>query len=899
MSEPKLISPMLDEFVMGDPVSDHNGVRCCPAMKKDSNDKYIVKVLSIPASQTQLDALLLSGAYPDKESALTYFKELADGAVDEVQILERLSQLEGFLPYEDSQIVPMTDETGYDVYLLGTYKRSLERHFIRSPMTHLGAVNLGLDLCAALSVCRRSGYLYVDLKPSNIYVTGDKEYRIGDLGFVRLDSLKYASLPDRYRSRYTAPEISDAFAALNPAIDIYAAGLILYQAYNNGELPFSGDTAPDETFPAPMYADYEMSEIILKACAPNPDDRWQDPIQMGQALVSYMQRNGANDTPIVPPPAPEPKAEALPESNGSAPEEIAVETLDEQIPVLQDMQESSDDESDESLIEPETKSLPEEEAERIDEVLAEENAEPIEEVPAEEETGLEAEALIYSEDDFGNLNFLMDMSEDETAPENVETDIDYDQVSEEVSQMLAQADDLASHQVPDPVIPPEPIDIPMPEPIPVASAEAEPEIPEDESSEDADTSEDIADTPKDDASTDESEDNENSRQEDTPKKHHRHWLRNTLIVFAVLGLLAGAAYYYTSYYLQPIESIKVDGSEDTLTVYITSNIDETLLTVVCSDAYGNQLISPVVDGKAAFTNLVSNTGYTVNVKIDGFHRLTGNTSIGYSTPVQTNIVQFNAVTGSEDGSVILSFTVEGPDSDQWMVVYSAEGEEELAASFPSHMVTLTGLTVGKEYTFRLVPDQELYIVDGTQMTYTPSNLVAPENLKVNSCADGTLTASWTAPEGVAVDSWTVRCYNGSNYNETITVTETAAVFEGVNVSDSFTVEVTAAGMSVGQRVYVSENSVTITDFQVDSSDLTKIVLSWNSSLGIPDGGWILKYTVNGSDASGSITCQENSAVLNSFVSGGEYNFELQRPDGSTVLGGSFTYTAPTVSVDHE
>ena len=42
MSEPKLISPMLDNFAMGDPISDRDGVRCCPAMENGSDEKYIV-----------------------------------------------------------------------------------------------------------------------------------------------------------------------------------------------------------------------------------------------------------------------------------------------------------------------------------------------------------------------------------------------------------------------------------------------------------------------------------------------------------------------------------------------------------------------------------------------------------------------------------------------------------------------------------------------------------------------------------------------------------------------------------------------------------------------------------------------------------------------------------------
>ena len=192
MSDTKMVSPLLDGFVMGDALSHHNGVRCYPAMKENSDNRYIVKTIAVPASQKQLDALLLTGAYKDPADATEYFREIADGIVAEAELLKKLSSLEGFLPYDGWQVTPMGDnKLGYLVYLLGPYRQSLEKHLKRNPMTHLGAVNLGLDLCSALAICRRSGHIFIDLKPGNIYLTGERESRIGDLGFSSLSSLKY------------------------------------------------------------------------------------------------------------------------------------------------------------------------------------------------------------------------------------------------------------------------------------------------------------------------------------------------------------------------------------------------------------------------------------------------------------------------------------------------------------------------------------------------------------------------------------------------------------------------------------------------------------------------------------------------------------------------------------
>ena len=199
MSEPTLISPLLDGFTMGQPMGEHDGVSCCPAIKEDTDKKYIVKIITIPATQTQMDALLLAGAYKDPADAMEYFRQVGEDVLKEAELLKQLSQLEGFLSYEGWQMVPITRKRlGYQVYLVGTYKRTLEKHLRKSPVTHLEAINLGLDLCAALSVCRQAGSLYVALKPANIFVSEKKQYRIGDLGFIPLDALSYTSLPKKY-----------------------------------------------------------------------------------------------------------------------------------------------------------------------------------------------------------------------------------------------------------------------------------------------------------------------------------------------------------------------------------------------------------------------------------------------------------------------------------------------------------------------------------------------------------------------------------------------------------------------------------------------------------------------------------------------------------------------------
>lgn len=824
LSEPKLISPLLDDFAMGAPMSEHHGVRCCPAMEKDSDHKYIVKIISIPATQTQLDALLLSGAYKDSAAALDYFKALSDGVVEEAEILQTLSQLKGFVPYTRWQVVPMEDAVGYDVYLLGPYKRSLERFFRKNTMTHLAAVNLGLDLCAAMAVCRLKGYLYVALKPGNVFISEQQEYQVGDLGFVRLDSLAYASLPDKYRSSYTPPEIQDAMSTLNETMDVYAIGMILYQAFNGGTLPFSGQ-ASQEDLPAPMYADYEMAEIILKACAVDPAQRWADPREMGQAIALYMQRNGANDVPIVP---------AVSAQGAEAP------------------------------------SVKEQEA-------------PQEESPATAEEPL-AENSVPQEPD--ELDFLSDLVSDETAPsEDTAPETEYGTLSGETSDMLFLADELLAQQVPEPVIPPEPIEVPIPEPIP-------PEPPEPEEPKEADLLEQ--------AKQLSAERPEPKKERPAPAKRERKPIRIpfkkigiTLLVLVLLAALGyGGYYYYKEYYLVDVASMTLDGENDRLLVSIVTEADEALLSVECKDAHGNVLTAPVVNGTASFENLTANNQFQITLKIDGFHKLTGSTTDSYNTPAQTNVVQFDAVAGNEDGSVILSFTVDGREPEQWSVAYSAEGEEEQVATFAGHMYTVRGLSLGKAYTFRLLADDGLYLTGLDQVTFTPQALVLAQELSIADCTQDSLTAVWSTPEGKQVASWTVRCYNDAGFDQTQTVTENKAVFTGLDLTQAHTIEVTAEGMVVGTHTYVSANPVVVSNLSADTSNPSRITLSWDYTGTAPNGGWLVLYTVDGSETQQVLPCSENTAEIIPMVPNVVYEFTIQTADGSTVFGEGLTLTTP-------
>ena len=838
MSAPKFVSPLLDDFLLGEPISDHHGVRCCPAIREDADERYIVKIISIPATQVQLDALLLTGACSNSEQALAYFKDLSDGVAGEANILERLSHLEGFVPYLGCQIQQMEENVGFETYLVSPYKRSLAKKMYTEPLTHLGAVNMGLDMCAALTVCRQAGYLYVDLKPENIFLSDTQGYQIGDLGFIPLSSLKFASLPEKYRSSYTAPEVSDALSTLNSTMDIYALGLILYQVYNNGQLPFEG-SAPAQVLPSPMFADYEMAEIILKACAPDPAERWQDPAQMGQALVDYMQRNSVNDTPIIPPPVDvdEPVQEVEEDfiSEEQNEEDLAqlLAMIPDEVPPVQ------------LSLEPETA-----EPEKAEEVS---EPEPEDEDAVQEETSCE---------ETEQLSFL-----------DAETG-----VTNEVAQMLAQADDLIAHELPEPVVAPAPIDVPIPAPI-----VAEPEI------EECEEDPVIADPEVVERVPEENEPEEPEAEIPTevpahPKKHR--WIAAVIALLLVIGASVGAFVWYTEYYLQNIQLLEISGSVNKIEVFIGSKVDESLLTAVCKDTYGNAKHSSVVNGVAVFTDLNPSTQYWIHLEISGLHKLMGQTFGSYTTGDKTQIVDFTAQCGPEDGSVILSFDVNGPDCDQWAIAYSIPGEEEQTQTFSGHRVTIYDLTVGKDYTFRLVTPTDMLLSGTYELTYIAQNIPYAQDVKVTACNNGSLTVQWQKPDGAANQTWVVRCFNTAGYDQTVTTADTALTFTDLDHTTGYTIIVTAEGIHQGVSTQVSANPANVTEYTATVTAPYTMELSWAYTGTAPAGGWLLRYSIH--DEPVEVICPENKATI-VIAPGCTYVFTVYAADDSSCFSESYTY----------
>ena len=866
------VSPLLDGFTMGNPVNDHYGVCCYPAVKANSERKYIVKVISVPPSQTQLDALLITGAYKNSAEAAEYFRQLSDNLMEEAALLQSLSRLEGFVPFEGCQAEPMQkNRIGYQVVLLSGFRLSLERYMHRHTVSHLEAVNLGIDLCAALSACRKAGMLYIDLKPSNIFISNKKEYKIGDLGFTPLDSIKYSSMPEKYRSCYTAPELLDDLNVLNTTADTYALGMILYQIFNNGALP----QEPAKPLPPPATADEEMAGILLKACAPNPTDRWESPEQMGQALIDYMQRGTINDVPIMEPILGSGKKDGapyqttkfpVPETETTAPAEEAPVPAEEAAPP------SEEPNPEEAAQEAEPSQEPEEaEPEQVEQEPLEEAAEEAPPVPQEDALPAPQEETPVTEEPAAPHQEPESEPVEEETPDALDEDIEA-AVAEAFSALAGekkkQADDSMNE---------EQLDLVLDELNGILRASEQPVVRE----------------PK-----------HHPNVEPVvikPPKKKKSAVSVLFTVFFICLLLAASVWgyiYYQTEYLQDVRGITIEEELGKLTVHVDSKAQESLLSVVCTDAYGNSFTQNVRDGKAEFNKLTPGTFYTIQVQVSGLHKLAQPVSQVYTTEGTTNVAALTAGMGSKDGSVTLSMIVEGHEPDQWQVFYSAEGEPELAKTFTGHSVTVDNLVVGKLYTFRLeLVNGSSHSEAGGQNTvqFTPSQVIGVRNLSIVSCIDGAMEVQWDSTADIQPEYWWVHC-TGQNYDESQEVTDTRALFNGISSDQSYTVEVCAKGMSQISRVTVSANPITLTDLQIDDSNPQELVLSWQFQGSAPENGWMVMYTLDGSDLPSVVKAQGTTAVVAPRIPGAVYHFTFQADSDVSVFNGTQSYSCPDAGV---
>lgn len=832
MSELKIISPLLDGLTVEKELGGHNGQICYALRQQTGNERFVLKILSLPSSENKVQALLLSGAYPDEAAVHSYYAGVVEDMRRELEASRRLAESGRFCGAVSYQIEPQDSGVGFDIYILYPRYVPLSSFLYENAITHLRAVNLGIDLCDALAACREAGYLFENIKPENVFLTQSGRFLLGDLGLASLEDLQYASVPEEYLGPYSAPELSDITASPNPTMDLYAVGMLLFRIYNGNHGPFEDENTGEamaeklrltgKPLPTPIFADYELTSIILKACAAHPGERFQTPEEMKQALVLYMQRNAVSDTliapPIVAPTQPIVEAEA-PEPEEEGPARMTdVENLDDDFKTsfAPDLSGSGTEKD----IDPTLSTAPEEE-------------------PEPEEAPVPAAVPI------------IEAQEEAAEPEEADPDqLDLDAFLASISEELGEAP--AEETAPEaPALSEEP-------------AAAEP----DRTYVDAE--------PK-------------KRESKKKKKKAKSGALGLCIILAVLILaIVAVVFFLLRWYFVEAKGLELlSCTTDQLTIRLETTDKPEEFVVSCSDQYGNTYPLSVSGSEYTFTGLAENTAYTVWVQAAERHRLTSSSVLSYNltTPESTQILEFTAQFGEADGEVLLNLLHEGPAPAQWKLHYiSADGSDENTVRFADNSVLISGLKLNQVYTFTLESVDNVFLSGALQTSFEVLPMVQAEKLNVSAISGKTVTLSWQSGAN-APAQWTVTCTAPGEEPMVQTVTDTTCNFKVENFDQDYTFTVEAPGMTAPAQLILPANPVVVDSMNAVLQEDGSVLVSWDATAGTPAGGWYVSYGIPGSiHEPRLVEADGNSITLSGLIPDATYEIALQPADGSSVFG---------------
>ena len=265
-----------------------------------------LKAVTIPSSQGELDEILADGM--DMNGASTYFRDYVKELNREIALMSKLKGHSNIVSYEDHKMFPHEDGVGWDILIRMELLTPITSYLKQNhTFTRREVIQLGMDLCKALEICQRYNIIHRDIKPANIFISETEDFKLGDFGVARIASASTGASTRAGTVNYMAPEVFRG-EKYTSNVDIYSLGLVMYQLLNANRMPLyppypqpitpsSRERAQAQrlsgaALPPPANAEGRLAEIVLKACAPDPAQRYDSPTVMRQALEAILYTEG-------------------------------------------------------------------------------------------------------------------------------------------------------------------------------------------------------------------------------------------------------------------------------------------------------------------------------------------------------------------------------------------------------------------------------------------------------------------------------------------------------------------------------------------------------------------------------------------------------------------------------
>lgn len=274
----------------------------------DYTYKAALKTISIPKSQDEVVAVL--NEFGDERSVTDYYHEIVGDIVKEIVLMSKLKGNTNIVSYEDHAVIPNKDQIGWNIYIRMELLTPLFQYTKEHPLSVRDVIQLGIDMCKAIEICQKYNIIHRDIKPENIFVSDMGNYKLGDFGISRQMEKTALEFSKKGTYSYMAPEVYKG-KKYNSTVDIYSLGIVLYRFLNNNRLPFLPPypqkirysdrnkalimRTSGEEIPKPCNAEGRLAEIVLKACAYDPKERYESARDMRKALESILYEQSMSE----------------------------------------------------------------------------------------------------------------------------------------------------------------------------------------------------------------------------------------------------------------------------------------------------------------------------------------------------------------------------------------------------------------------------------------------------------------------------------------------------------------------------------------------------------------------------------------------------------------------------
>ena len=258
-------------------------------------EQAALKVVSRPADDAEIEACYENGY--DQASMKASYQEELQRYVKEYQLMKELQGQTNIVSCDDFAVVPRKDGIGGQIFIRMELLTPLQKVTNQSMLGESEVIRLGKDICKALMLCEARHIIHRDIKPQNILVSKFGDYKLGDFGVARVqDHTTKATKMGTHG--YAAPEVEHG-QEYGKEADIYSLGITLYWLLNNRRMPFlNADESvkamknqealrrryEGEKLPAPKNGSAKLKQVVLKACAYRPEDRYRSAQELYDAL---------------------------------------------------------------------------------------------------------------------------------------------------------------------------------------------------------------------------------------------------------------------------------------------------------------------------------------------------------------------------------------------------------------------------------------------------------------------------------------------------------------------------------------------------------------------------------------------------------------------------------------